>query len=176
MISSLTAKEALTPFIVHCDMTANNRVGVTVVSHDSEVETRVLGFLCQGSYSRDVHYSGASLSQLASLINYKSDKCHGSVLLCNGSPAYGWWVSRDCSNMTYWGGASFADDYKCACGVTNSCIDTRFGWHCDKNDLVYREDSGLPSRKSTQVWRYRRWASKRSRIPHPGKAKVLWDG
>ena len=60
----------LGPFPVFCDMTDKNGVGVTVISHDSENRTKVrdsLGWRGQGSYSRDIHYKGASLSQLASL-------------------------------------------------------------------------------------------------------------
>ena len=48
--------------------------------------------------------------------------------------------------MTYWGGASIND--KCARGMTNSCADSRHGCNCDKNDLVWREDSGLLTDKT----------------------------
>ena len=33
---------------------------------------------------------------------------------------YAWWVSRDSTKMTYWGGASPGSG-KCACGMNNSC-------------------------------------------------------
>ena len=62
--------------------------------------------------------------------------------------SYGWWVSRDNVKMTYWGGATPADSYKCACGVNNRCADSRRGCNCDKNDGVWREDSGLLTEKS----------------------------
>ena len=58
----------LGPFTVYCDMADKNGVGVTVISHDSESRTKVrdgLGYGSKGSYSRDIHYNGASLSQLA---------------------------------------------------------------------------------------------------------------
>ena len=57
----------LAPFTAYCDMNEKNGVGVTVVSHDSESRTLVDGYDRRGSYSRSIHYSGASLSQLASL-------------------------------------------------------------------------------------------------------------
>ena len=57
----------LAPFTVFCDMTDKSGVGVTVISHDSESRTNVDGCENQGCYSRDIHYTGASLSQLASL-------------------------------------------------------------------------------------------------------------
>ena len=59
----------LAPFTVFCDMTDKSGVGVTVISHDSEKRTYVQHkhYGGQGSYSRDIHYTGASFSQLASL-------------------------------------------------------------------------------------------------------------
>ena len=137
----------LAPFTVHCDMTDKNGVGVTVISHDSERTTHVKGYSRAGSYSRDIRYTGASLSQLASLTRVSSHceqfiryECQASVLLYNNNP-YGWWVSRNNKKMTYWGGASVSR--KCACGMTNSCADPRYGCNCDKNDYVWRRDSGL---------------------------------
>ena len=55
-------------------------------------------------------------------------------------------MSRDSAKMAYWGGASV--NGKCACGMTNSCPDSRFGCNCDKNDNVWREDSGLLTDKT----------------------------
>ena len=152
----------LAPFTVYCDMTAKNGVGVTVVSHDSESRTKVrdgLGWGSAGSYSRDIHYTGASLSQLASLTRVSSHceqfikyECFNSRLLRHGM---GWWVSRDSSKMTYWGGASPGSG-KCACGMTSSCARTSDGCNCDRNDNVWREDSGLLTDKTKlpvkQVW------------------------
>ena len=144
----------LAPFTVLCDMTDKSGVGVTVIGHNSESRTHVRGYSSQGSYSRDIHYTGASLSQLASLTTVSSHceqfikyECYHSALLYSyyGSP-YGWWVSRDSTKMTYWGGASI--NGKCACGMTNSCTDSRYGCNCDKYDNVWREDSGLLTDKT----------------------------
>ena len=145
----------LAPFTVYCDMADKNGVGVTVISHDSEGRTKVrdgLGYGGPGSYSRDIHYNGASFSQLASLTRVSSHceqfikyECHGSVIF--GYGGYAWWVSRDSSKMTYWGGASPGSG-KCACGMTNSCADSSLGCNCDKNDQVWREDSGLLTDKT----------------------------
>ena len=141
------------PFTVFCDMIDKNGVGVTIVSHDSESRTFVNGgYNHKGSYSRDIHYTGASLSQLASLTRVSSHceqfikyECYHSVLLYNNNP-YGWWVSRDSTKMTYWGGASIRG--KCACGMTNSCANPSYGCNCDRNDHVWREDSGLLTHKT----------------------------
>ena len=53
----------------------------------------------------------------------------------------------DSTKMTYWGGASPGSG-KCACGMTNSCASPSFGCNCDKNDGVWREDSGLLTDKT----------------------------
>ena len=141
----------LAPFTVFCDMTDKSGVGVTVISHDSESRTHVDGCENAGCYSRDIHYSGASLSQLASLTRVSSQceqfikyECYNSMIFRNG---YAWWVSRDSAKMTYWGGASPGSG-KCACGMTNSCAQSRYGCNCDKNDNVWREDSGLLTDKT----------------------------
>ena len=145
----------LAPFTVFCDMTDKSGVGVTVISHNSESRTyvhQVSGWGDRGSYARDIHYSGASLSQMASLTRvslhceqFIKYECHHSMLLYNGR-LYGWWVSRDSQKMRYWGGASA--NYKCACGMTNSCANPSYGCNCDKNDHVWREDSGLLTDKT----------------------------
>ena len=140
----------LAPFTVYCDMSGKNGVGVTVISHDSESRTYVNGYESPGSYSRDIRYTGASLSQLASLTRVSSHceqfikyECHDSVLYRS---QVAWWVSRDSAKMTYWGGASVSG--KCACGMTNSCADSSYGCNCDKNDGVWCEDSGLLTDKT----------------------------
>ena len=141
----------LAPFTVFCDMTDKSGVGVTVISHNSESRTHVSGCEPSGCYSRDIHYTGASLSQLARLTKVSSHceqfvkyECYDSMFLTFG---YAWWVSRDSSKMTYWGGASPGSS-KCACGMTNSCADSSYGCNCDKNDNVWREDSGLLTDKT----------------------------
>ena len=141
----------LAPFTVFCDMTDKSGVGVTVIGHDSETRTHVNGYGGDGSYSRDIHYTGASLTQLAMLTRVSKNceqfikyECFDSRIFRAGPPA--WWVSRDSAKMTYWGGASI--DGKCACGMTNSCADSSYGCNCDKNDRVWREDSGLLTDKT----------------------------
>ena len=137
---------------VICDMTDKNGVGVTVISHDSEHRTQVKGYEPAGKYSRDIHYTGVSLSQLASLTRvslhceqFIKYECHHSVLFFNGTP-FGWWVSRDNDNMTSWGGAT--EKGKCACGMNKTCANPNLGCNCDKNDNEWREDSGLLTDKT----------------------------
>ena len=142
----------MAPFSVYCDMNDKNGIGVTVISHDSENRNRVKGFESPGSYSRDIHYTGASLSQLASLTivslrceQFIKYECRNSVVWFDNP--HGWWVSRDSAKMAYWGGASPGSG-KCACGMTNSCVNPSYGCNCDKNDFVWREDSGLLTDKT----------------------------
>ena len=139
------------PFTVFCDMSDKDGVGVTVISHDSETRTLVNGYEEKGSYSRHVTYTGASLAQLASLTRLSSHceqfikyECYHSLLLRRG---FAWLESRDGENMTYWGGATPGSD-KCACGMNNTCADPSRSCNCDKNDEVWREDSGLLTHKS----------------------------
>ena len=144
----------MTPFTVDCDMTDKNKVGVTVISHDSENRTLVQGCDPGGCYSRNIQYIGADLHQLGNLTAISAHceqfikyECHHSVFLFNGY-VFGWWVSRDGVKMTYWGGSNSSFPHKCACGVTSTCADPSKGCNCDKNDAVWREDSGLLTNKS----------------------------
>ena len=140
----------LPPFDITCDMNDKNGVGVTVISHDSESRTLVDGYKNPGSYSRDIHYKGASLSQLARLTTVSAHceqfikyECYDSRLLRDGMA---WWVSRVSTDMKYWDGSSASG--KCACGMNNSCANPSYGCNCDKNDNVWREDSGLLTDKT----------------------------
>ena len=133
-------------------MSYKNGVGVTVISHDIESRTLVDGYDGHGDYSPSIHYSGASLSQLASLTDVSLQyerfikyECYGSMFLYS---YYGWWVSRDSSKMLYWGGAS-PGSRKCACVMTSSCANPSQACNCDMNDAAWREDSGLLTDKST---------------------------
>ena len=56
-------------------------------------------------------------------------------------------MSRDSTKMTYWGGASPGSG-KCACGMNNTCADSKLACNCDKNDRKWREDSGLLTDKT----------------------------
>ena len=145
------------PFNVFCDMTDKNGVGVTVVGHDSEARTLVVGYEAPGSYVKHITYNATGLigvAQLAGLADvsihceqFIKYECHGAALF---RYAHCWWVSRHNQGMFYWGGAKPGDNKKCACGLTwpNSCADPSFGCNCDKNDYTWREDSGFLTEKS----------------------------
>ena len=143
----------VTSFSVYCDMNDKGRVGVTVISHDSESRTHV-GFIpgCYyaGCYRKDVSYTGVTTAQLAALTRV-SQNCEQFIKYeCNPHSLFvqhgeAWWVARDGTRKDYWGGAT-GYNKMCACGVTNSCSSgnkcncpTRGGWS---------EDSGLLTDKA----------------------------
>ena len=140
------------PFPVYCNMTDKGGVGVTVVSHNSENRTQVIGYNGRGEYSLDVHYRSANISQLKALTEASGNcqqfikyECFHARLIEDG---FSWWVSRDGQKMTYWGGANLKTD-GCACGLTGSCADDQsLKCNCDKNDQKWREDSGFLTIKS----------------------------
>lgn len=142
-------------FGVTCDMSDQNGVGVTVISHDSETRNLVTGCDGPGCYTRNVHYTGATLPQLASLTRVSSHceqfikyECYGSAI-CYNNKIYGWWVSRDGLDTNYWGGASPGSRQQiCACGMSNSCANSDDACNCDANDLVWREDGGFLTNKT----------------------------
>ena len=73
-------------------------------------------------------------------------ECYDSTFWSLGT-YYGWWVSRQGSQMNYWGGAA-VNSGKCACGMTNSCAGGK-KCNCDANDPTWREDSGYLTDKNT---------------------------
>ena len=143
---------ALEPFSVYCNMTDKTSVGVTVISHDSENGTLVIAYEPSGNYSRGIHYTGASLSQLASLTSVSSRAIYQTIMSVI-TPCYSERADMlggclgDSTKMTYWGGASPGSG-KYACGMNNSCADPSYGCNCDANDNVWREDSGLITDKT----------------------------
>ena len=145
----------VTPFSVYCDMSDKGGVGVTVISHDSESRTHVgpsiHGCNSPGCYSKDVRYTGVSIAQLAALTRVSQNceqfikfECKNDVTFIEES--YAWWVSRDGTQMNYWGGAT-GHNKMCACGVTNSCTGGT-KCNCDNYGSGWYEDSGLLTDKS----------------------------
>ena len=140
------------PFPVYCNMTDKGGVGVTIVGHDMENRTQVIGYEKRGEYFVDVHYRSASISQLKALTEASGNcqqfikyECFHARLIEDG---FSWWVSRDGQNMAYWGGANFKTG-GCACGLTRSCANGQsLKCNCDKNDKKWREDGGFLTNKS----------------------------
>ena len=130
-----------------------NGVGVTVIGHNSESRTRVNRYGSPDSYKRKINYD-ISMRHIVALMKQSTRceqfikyKCYGSVIWHGGS-YYAWWVSRQGSQMNYWGGAA-VNSGKCACGMTNSCATSGHQCNCDTNDHTWREDSGYLTDKNT---------------------------
>ena len=139
------------PFPVFCNMIDKGGVGVTVDSDDSENRTHVDGFEPVGSYSLDIDYNPASISQLKVLTELSTNcqqfikyECLDSRIRRN---EYAWWVSSDGEEMTYFDGASPVYD-GCACGKNGSCVNPSWVCNCDDNKQTWRMDSGLLTNKS----------------------------
>ena len=146
----------VTPFSVNCDMNDKGGVGVTVISHDSESRTyvnKIPGCSYNGCYRKDVTYSGVTTNQLAALTQV-SQNCEQFIKYeCTTGTGFlesgrAWWVSRDGTKMSYWGGATGYNNM-CACGVTNSCFSASYRkCNCPPSG-GWSEDSGLLKDKST---------------------------
>ena len=141
------------PFVVYCDMSDKNRIGVTVVGHDRKERSHVRNCNTSGCYSPNVTYFGTTIPQLANLAKV-STHCEQFIILeCNGSVAFigekaSWWISRDGKPMLYWGGAA-AGNKKCACGMTSTCDG---GGVCNCKTYGprgWRNDSGLLTDRSS---------------------------
>ena len=149
------------PFTVYCDMRDKNGVGVTVVSHDSEKQSRVRGCKPPGCFIRNVTYTGVEITQLASLekISVHCEQfikfsCWKDVAFIEDK--FAWWVSRDGKPMYYWSGA-YPGSGKCACGMSGTCA-RGAGCNCMKVRGIYKwmEDSGLlPDKASLPVTQLR---------------------
>ena len=138
------------PFIAFCNMTDKDGIGVTVFSHDSENRTHVKGYETPGSYKKVVTYD-SNMEEIVSVIN-SSLHCEQYIKWhCNSASLYfdhehisprGWWVSRQGYKMYYWGGAT-PGSKKCACGMTNSCLNAAKPCNCQSVQDQWVEDSGF---------------------------------
>ena len=142
------------PFTVYCNMSDKNGAGVTIVSHNSEEQTKLLsiksGFCCTCDI-RNVTYFGATLRKLGKitdlsehceqLIEFRYDVREHSV---ESNLAH--WMSQGGNPMFYWNGAE-PGSKKCVCGMWKTCA-YRAGCNCNRFSAV-GEDSGLLTYKST---------------------------
>ena len=138
------------PFTVFCNMADKNGAGVTTFSHDSEKSTHVNGYESRGEYRKIITYNDLAMKQIVNVVN-GSRYCeqfikwhckNAGLYLMNSSPD-SWWVSRQGYKMDYWGGAT-PGSKKCACGITNTCLDPTRTCNCDAaHGDEWHEDSGL---------------------------------
>ena len=138
---------------VYCNMSSKNGVPVTEIGHDSETRMLVDGYENPGSYVRNIKY-GISMQDIVTIMNQFKNceqlikyECYDSLLRGQSTYGTGWWVSRQGTQMNYWGGAA-VNSGKCACGMNKTCVGGR-KCNCDKNDRTWREDSGYLTDKNT---------------------------
>lgn len=138
------------PVLVYCDMDSRSYKGITVMSHDSEARTVVTGFESIGSYKRRIRYGipiqmvKAIIGASDSCVQYIKYECYGSVIYSGNTP-FAWWVSSSGQKMSNWGGVDHTKK-GCSCSLTGSCANN-LKCNCDKNDNVWREDSGYLQEK-----------------------------
>ena len=142
------------PVVAYCNMTGENGLVGTYVTHDSQARTHVSDYDDPRSYSRAIHYNMV-MAQIVALLNMADNckqfirfDCHDTKMYFYEVPSYAAWMSREGLNMTYWGGASPGSD-KCACGMTESCAGAAHGCNCDMNDLTWRYDEGYLTDRNT---------------------------
>ena len=133
---------------VYCDMHSKRDEGITVISHDSEARSRLQGKNL-GSYKKGIVYE-VTMPEIKAIIQSSKKcqqfikyQCFGSYITASDNGIYDpatWWVSAAGQKMTNWGGADHTVR-GCACSVTNSCAGGNM-CNCNKNDAVWREDSG----------------------------------
>ena len=140
------------PFVMYCDTSDKNEIGVTVIGHDREERGHVRNCSTPGCYSINVTYVETTLAQLANIVKV-STYCEQFIMFeCNGSVAFIeemglWWLSRDRKPMYYCDG-TVADSKTCACGMTSTCDG---GGVCNCKSYGprrWRNDSGLLTDRS----------------------------
>ena len=115
------------PVTVYCNMTSKNGIGVIEIGHDSESRTRVSGYEDPGSYNRSIAYN-LKMEEIVAIIQQSRKceqfikyECHHSILRQGIYITYGWWVSRQGSEMNYWGGSGSQQWQMCLCDDQQLC-------------------------------------------------------
>ncbi|XP_076820781.1 contactin-associated protein-like 4 isoform X1 [Clavelina lepadiformis] len=144
------------PFNVRCDFTGTTE---TVIEHDTmgeiEITTKCGPRKC---YKRPVRYD-VSMQQIVALINRSSQcrqfikyRCKGNRIF-SGNHYEATWLSRDGTQMHYWGGATSRRVGYCACGETGTCRHSNRGsnykCNCDNLDNDISSDEGYLTDKDT---------------------------
>ena len=110
--------------------------------------TEVNGFESPGHYNIRLtyHLSNAQIRYLKMSSSHCRQfimwECKAATIknIFSGSPVT-YWSNFDGREMDYWGDAPYTSSV-CACGVDGTCVDPSKGCNCDKNDNVWRNDSG----------------------------------
>ncbi|XP_060683716.1 contactin-associated protein-like 5 [Hemiscyllium ocellatum] len=140
------------PLLVYCNMTEDRTW--TIIQHNNTKETKLHSSPNHDKpYVASFNYS-ANVEQLQTMIDHAEHceqeiayHCKNSRLLNtpDGTPLT-WWIGRTNEKQTYWGGSS-PGIQKCACGLEESCLDTKYHCNCDADRDEWTNDTGLLSYK-----------------------------
>lgn len=134
------------PFQVFCDMDNDEGRGITIVHHaNSELPIDVVDCEDPGCFAHTLNYNGVTVKQIEALMlisvaceQFIRYDCFDSKLFRDN---IAWWVSRDGRRQNYWGGAA-PGSRKCACGMTDSCVDPNQSCNCDADAERWLYDEG----------------------------------
>ncbi|XP_067843200.1 contactin-associated protein-like 5 [Heptranchias perlo] len=141
----------LKSLLVYCNMTEDKTW--TVTQHNNTELTKVQGSSSGKPHIVHLSYT-ANTEQLQAMINNMnyceqevSYHCRKSRLLNTpGGTPFTWWIGRTNEKQTYWGGSS-PGVQKCACGLEENCLDTKYDCNCDADRDEWANDTGLLSYK-----------------------------
>ena len=98
------------------------------------------------SYSRNIHYKGANISQLVSLINVPQQREQFIKYECLDSTMHdAFWVSRESIGMNYRGEQLLIQIvlWSGTCGMNNTCARKKKVCNCLTGERNWHENSGL---------------------------------
>ncbi|CAK8695706.1 unnamed protein product [Clavelina lepadiformis] len=129
----------------------------TIIEHDSMNEIQITSCDPEKCHERHIRYN-VTMEQIVALIQRSSEcrqyikyRCIGSILFEGGGYTQSaTWLSRDGSHMKYWEGATSRRNFYCACGETESCVDSNKKCNCDSNSRdTETSDEGFLTDKDT---------------------------
>ncbi|CAK8695481.1 unnamed protein product [Clavelina lepadiformis] len=122
----------------------------TTINHDSMNEIEVTPCSGRKCFKRVINYDitieevGALIDQSFECKQFIKYRCIASKFL----EGYASWLSRNGSEMTFWGGSTSQRPYYCACGETGSCLNNNWKCNCDANLNVETFDEGYLTDKT----------------------------
>ncbi|XP_076823442.1 contactin-associated protein-like 4 isoform X2 [Clavelina lepadiformis] len=132
------------PFYAYCNFTSAE----TVIEHDTMEEMAVPKCAAPKCFRRRIRYN-VDMDQIVALIErstscrqYIKYRCRASVIFFDGGVDHASWVSRDGTQIHYWGGATSRRSGYCACGETGTCVDSSKKCNCDRNTAPETSDEG----------------------------------
>jgi len=141
--------DQIEPFRVYCEVTESGIFTVFPPKNDDETAVTKCG--SAKCFKVKIHYKH-TMEQIRAVTDLSKNcrqhikyRCRGSVLHWEGK-AFASWFTYDDKEMSNWGGSD--KNNVCACGESNSCLDSSKHCNCDKNDeSVWTADEGYLTNK-----------------------------